>query len=195
VTTKGNRSWFIDKAVLHYMETRGRQSLREQLKEGYRANAERDLATAAEWFPLEEEAGARFEKTVRKPIRKKARRPTGMTFPRRGEIYWVEFDPARGHERKKTRPTPVIQNDLRTRYSSVTIAAVITSQLCPVPYPVDVTVAPTKAKGLSVPSAVQLGQIRSVDKARLVKPLGTLEPAAMRQVDEAIEISLGLVNL
>jgi CopG family transcriptional regulator/antitoxin EndoAI len=51
-----NRSRFIDRAVLHYVETQGRQSLREQLKAGYRANAERDLAIAAEWFPLEEEA-------------------------------------------------------------------------------------------------------------------------------------------
>lgn len=56
VTTKGNRSRFIDRAVLHYVETQGKQSLREQLKAGYRANAERDVATAAEWFPLEEEA-------------------------------------------------------------------------------------------------------------------------------------------
>jgi hypothetical protein len=39
---------------------RGR-TLREQLKAGYRANAERDLAIAAEWFPLEEEAWRTFE--------------------------------------------------------------------------------------------------------------------------------------
>ena len=56
VTTKGNRSRFIDRAVLHYIETHGRQKLREQLAVGYRANAERDLAMAAAWFPLEEEA-------------------------------------------------------------------------------------------------------------------------------------------
>ena len=56
VATKGTRSRFIDRAVLHYVETQGRQSLREQLAAGYRANAERDLAIVAEWFPLEEEA-------------------------------------------------------------------------------------------------------------------------------------------
>jgi hypothetical protein len=41
------------------LEREGKQSPREQLKAGYRANAERDLAMAAEWFPLEEEAWRR----------------------------------------------------------------------------------------------------------------------------------------
>jgi mRNA interferase MazF len=118
-----------------------------------------------------------------------------MTFPRRGEIYLVEFDPARGHEIKKTRPALVIQNDIGNRYSPVTIVAAITSKLSPVPYPVEVTVSPTKANGLTAQSAIQLGQIRSVDKDRLVKHLGTLEPGAMRQVDEAIKISLGLITV
>jgi mRNA-degrading endonuclease toxin of MazEF toxin-antitoxin module len=47
-----------------------------------------------------------------------------MTIPRRGDIYLVEFDPARGHEVKKTRPALVIQNDIGNRYSPVTIVAV-----------------------------------------------------------------------
>jgi CopG family transcriptional regulator/antitoxin EndoAI len=61
VAAKGARSRFIDRAVRHYVETQGRESLREQLKAGYRANAERDLAMAAEWFPLEEAALQTFE--------------------------------------------------------------------------------------------------------------------------------------
>ncbi len=53
---KGNRSSFISDAVLHYVKTRGQQNLRERLKQGYLANAQRDLEIAQEWFPLEEEA-------------------------------------------------------------------------------------------------------------------------------------------
>jgi CopG family transcriptional regulator/antitoxin EndoAI len=56
VAPRGNRSSFVSKAVLHYVETHGRQSLREQLKAGYLANAGENLKIAAEWFPLEEEA-------------------------------------------------------------------------------------------------------------------------------------------
>ena len=56
VTAKGNRSALIDRAIRHYVETQGRQNLRERLKQEALVNAERDLQMAAEWFPLEEEA-------------------------------------------------------------------------------------------------------------------------------------------
>jgi len=56
VMAKGERSRFINEAVRHYLDTQVRARLRRQLEAGYRANAERDLATTAEWFPLEEEA-------------------------------------------------------------------------------------------------------------------------------------------
>ncbi|MGA2711660.1 MAG: hypothetical protein ABSG41_01020 [Bryobacteraceae bacterium] len=70
VTAKGARSRFIDRAILRYIETQSRESLRERLKAGYLANAERDLAIAAEWFPLEEEAFHTLEDT---PKRKSTR--------------------------------------------------------------------------------------------------------------------------
>ena len=56
VAPRGNRSRFVSEAVLHYVETKGQQSLRAQLKAGYLANADENLKIAAEWFPLEEEA-------------------------------------------------------------------------------------------------------------------------------------------
>jgi mRNA interferase MazF len=118
-----------------------------------------------------------------------------MTFPHRGDLYLVEFDPARGHEIQKTRPALVIQNNIGNQHSPVTIVAAITSKLSATPYPVEVVVAPTKGNGLSVPSAIQLSQIRSVDRERLVRRLGALDAAAMRKVDRAIKISLALVDL
>jgi CopG family transcriptional regulator/antitoxin EndoAI len=56
VTTKGNRSQFISRAVLHFVAAEGKANLRERLKAEALANAGRDVALAAEWFPLEEEA-------------------------------------------------------------------------------------------------------------------------------------------
>jgi len=116
-----------------------------------------------------------------------------MTFPRRGEVYLVEFDPARGHEIRKTRPGLVIQNDIGNRHSPLTIVAAITSRLSPTPYPIEVFVEPLKGNGLSLRSAIHLDQIRSVDRERLVKRLGALDAATMRKVDDALKISLGLV--
>jgi mRNA interferase MazF len=118
-----------------------------------------------------------------------------MTYPRRGEIYLVQFDPARGHEIQKTRPAVVIQNDIGNRYSPIIIVAAITSKLSAIPYPVEVPVAPTRGNGLSLDSAIQFNQIRSVDRQRLAKRLGTLDAATMRKVDTAIMISLGLTEL
>jgi len=74
VAAKGARSRLIDLAVRNYVETQGKENLREQLKAGYRANAERDLAMAAEWFPLEEAAWQTFEDSRQPKKPKKARR-------------------------------------------------------------------------------------------------------------------------
>lgn len=62
VAPKGDRSRFISEAVLHYVESKGKQSLREQLKAGYQANAKESLKIAMEWFPLEEDAWRKAKK-------------------------------------------------------------------------------------------------------------------------------------
>jgi len=56
VATRGNRSRLVSDAVLHYVETRGKKRLQDQLKAGYLANADENLRIAADWFRLEEEA-------------------------------------------------------------------------------------------------------------------------------------------
>jgi mRNA interferase MazF len=114
---------------------------------------------------------------------------------RRGDIYLVSFDPTVGHEIKKTRPALVIQNDIGNQFSPLTIVAAITSSLSAVPYPVAVQIAPSKTNGLDVRSSIRLDQIRTVDRQRLVRRLGVADPATLARVDEAIKISLGLVQL
>jgi mRNA interferase MazF len=117
-----------------------------------------------------------------------------LNFPRRGEIYLVNFDPTVGAEIKKTRPALVLQNDVANRYSPITIVAAVTSQFEEPLYPTEVLVAVGEA-GMNVASVVLLNQIRSVDKQRLVKRLGALRPLSMRKVDRALSISLGLVAI
>ena len=112
-------------------------------------------------------------------------------FPRRGDIYLVEFDPTRGHEIRKTRPALIIQNDIGNQYSPITIVAAITSKFDTPPRPTDVIIEQAQS-GLMQKSAALLNQIRSVDRERLVRRLGRLDPAAMQRVDHALTISLGL---
>ena len=55
VTKKGDRSRLIDQAVRYYVQDKGRVQLKRRVKEGAIHRAERDLALAEEWFPLEDE--------------------------------------------------------------------------------------------------------------------------------------------
>ena len=118
-----------------------------------------------------------------------------MSFPRRGEIYLVSFDPTVGHEIQKTRPAVIIQNDVSNQHSPITIVAAITSQFHEPPHPREVPLKSGTKTGLDKPSAVILNQIRSVDSLRLVKRLGTVDAVTMRKVDDAIKISLALVAI
>ena len=112
---------------------------------------------------------------------------------RRGEIHLCSFDPTVGHEIKKTRPALIIQNDVGNRYSSLTIVAVITSSVSPVPYPVEVVIEPTADNGIAVRSTIRLDQIRTVDRQRLFRRLGVVDSGTMAKVEGAIKISLGLI--
>ena len=122
------------------------------------------------------------------------RRPQEVDAPRRGEIYLVNFDPTVGAEIKKTRPALVIQNDVANRYSAITIVAAISSKFSLPLYPTEVLVNPEES-GLDQPSVVLLNQIRSIDRQRLAKRLGRIGRQTMSRVDQALQISLGLIEL
>jgi mRNA interferase MazF len=117
-----------------------------------------------------------------------------VRFPRRGEIYLVRFDPTVGHEIRKTRPAVVIQNDVSNQYSPITIVAAISSHFSSPPFPREIVIEPEES-GLPKRSAVILNQIRSVDRQRLAKKMGRISTQSMQRVDQAIRISLGLVEL
>jgi len=103
----------------------------------------------------------------------------------------VGFDPTVGNEIRKTRPALIVQNDVSNRYSPITIVAAISSQFSDPPFPREVVIDPEDS-GLVKSSAVILNQIRSVDRQRLLKRLGSVSTQTMRRVDEALKISLGL---
>ena len=117
-----------------------------------------------------------------------------MSFPRRGEVYLVSFDPTVGHEIQKTRPAVIIQNDVSNRHSPITIVAAISSQFANPPHPRGVIIRSAKS-GLSQASAAVLNQIRSVDRKRLTKRLGSVDATTLAKIDDALKISLGLVTL
>jgi mRNA interferase MazF len=88
----------------------------------------------------------------------------------------------------------VIQNDVANRHSPITIVAAITSTVDEELYPSEVKVR-AREGGLTKDSVVLLNQIRSIDRARLVRRLGRLASRTMAAVDSALAVSLGLVRL
>ncbi len=116
-----------------------------------------------------------------------------MSEIRRGEIWVVNFDPTVGREIRKTRPAVIIQNNLGNKYSDITIVAPLTSQRIEKIYPVEVLLTFENAD-VETDSKVLLNQIRAIDKTRLIKKIGTINLAAMEQINEALKISLGIEN-
>jgi mRNA interferase MazF len=113
--------------------------------------------------------------------------------PKRGDVFLVNFDPTVGAEIQKTRPALILQNDIGNRYSPVTIVAAISSLDGAVVYPTEVPIEPGEG-GIDRRSVVLLNQIRTIDKARLIRKLGALDAASIERVDAALLISLGLTR-
>lgn len=110
--------------------------------------------------------------------------------PRRGEVYWTDFDPALGSEIGKRRPALVVQNDAGNETSSTTIVAAISSRFAGLRFPFLVRVPPGV---LPRPSVVNCAHIRTVDKSRLhPRRIAFIESEVMQEVDEALRRSLGL---
>jgi len=109
---------------------------------------------------------------------------------RRGEVYWVDFSPARGSEQDGRRPALVVQNDVGNRFSPTTIVAAMTSRVADTEYPTEVRL-PDDLFGK--PSVVLCGQLLTLAQDRLsARPVMRLDDALMIRVDRAIKRSLGL---
>lgn len=93
----------------------------------------------------------------------------------RFDVVLVSLDPTLGHEIKKTRPCVIISPDEMNHHIGTVIVAPMTSRGRD--YPTRVTCTFRKVNGQIV-----LDQIRTVDKTRLVKRLGSLSPAVADQM-------------
>lgn len=122
---------------------------------------------------------------------------------KRGEIYWVAFDPVKGSEQGGLRPALVVQNDTGNRYSATTVVVAITRTVPPQSYPFVVVIEPNES-GLPERSAVNCAQLATIQQAgsdsRLrsprgettLRPIGQLSAAKMAEVDEALRYNLAL---
>lgn len=105
---------------------------------------------------------------------------------KRGEVWWVEFDPAVGSEIRKTRPAVIVSNDAANRnLARVVVVPVTSSTGRQYPGEAVVTVDGQSSKAMA-------DQIMAADKSRLKTQLGTLSKVDMLAVEDAIKVHLAL---
>ena len=91
----------------------------------------------------------------------------GVSEPRRGDVYLVSLEPTRGREIRKTRPCVVVSPDELNDHLSTFLVAPMTTGGHPYPFRIECRFQ--KKDGFIV-----LDQLRTVDRARLVRRLGRL---------------------
>ncbi|AST94130.1 type II toxin-antitoxin system endoribonuclease NdoA [Sutcliffiella cohnii] len=112
---------------------------------------------------------------------------------KRGDVYFADLSPVVGSEQGGVRPVLVIQNDIGNRFSPTIIVAAITAQIQKAKLPTHVEID-AKRYGFERDSVILLEQIRTIDKQRLTDKITHLDEEMMDRVDEALQISLGLID-
>ena len=113
----------------------------------------------------------------------------------RGDVVIVDYPYASGGARKR-RPAVVVQTDRNNQRLTNTIVVGITSNISRVYEPTQllIRVASSEGKqsGVITDSAVTCENILTVEKALISRKVGSLPPAAMRQLDDCLRASLEL---
>lgn len=109
---------------------------------------------------------------------------------KRGEIYWVQFDPVVGSEINKMRPALVVSNDHNNELADTITVLPITSSTNKI-YPFE-TLIPKGTGGLTVDSKAKSNQIRTIDKKRIKSLLGNIPESILQNIEKAIKTHLDL---
>ncbi|RPJ07959.1 MAG: type II toxin-antitoxin system PemK/MazF family toxin [Deltaproteobacteria bacterium] len=110
---------------------------------------------------------------------------------KRGQIYLAALDPALGRELSKTRPVVVVSNDKNNLFSGTVTILPISSQNLDRIYPFEVFL-PKGSGNLPKDSKAKADQIRTLDRARLIKQIGTLGNVEMEEIEKAIRLHLDI---
>jgi mRNA interferase MazF len=114
---------------------------------------------------------------------------------RRGDIYWVDLEPAQGNEANKTRPAVIVSNDASNRAVERRGRGVVT--VVPITSNTDrvflfQTFLTAAECGLASDSKAQAEQVRTIAVERLRGRVGAVPVASLDRIDDALRLHLAL---
>lgn len=101
------------------------------------------------------------------------------------------LDPVIGSEQGGRRPVLIIQNDRGNRFAPTVIAVPLTTSTAKPSLPTHVLLREGEG-GLKHDSTVLCEQVRTLEKTRLLQYLGALPRARLKEVEEALSVSLDM---
>ena len=106
-----------------------------------------------------------------------------MKMINKGDVFYADLNPVIGSEQGGVRPVVILQNDIGNKYSPTTIVAPMTTK--------SKTYVPMQIKlkesFLARRSTLLLEQIRTIDKRRLIKKMGSLSENSMAEVERLLD--------
>lgn len=114
-----------------------------------------------------------------------------MTDPRRGEVWWVDFDPSVGSEQRKVRPAVVVGVD-GLGILPLRIVVPITTRRSPsTSHPWWVDLEPSPENGLSNPSVADALQVKSLSLERFDRRMGAVAANELDEIASAVALCIG----
>jgi len=106
---------------------------------------------------------------------------------KRGDVFWVSFDPSIGGEIKKKRPAVVVSTDKANPYLNRVVVIPLSSKISRI-YPSEARISFQDKE-----SKAMADQIRTISKRRLISRIGSLPLEEMKKIEDKIKLFLELI--